>query len=145
MRLHRNQLCPIHRSLSCCGREAIPKRRPRRQLGVQRIEDTQHPRGYRELRSNGEMRKLLDRKIVVQNSECGICEEKFTDYSDISPITSILAVWAAPGETTIRTTFRRSTGGARAGRDQRESESLILRMKRRLNESSIAHSETNSS
>jgi hypothetical protein len=33
-------------------------------MGVRRIEDPHHPRGYRELRSNGEMRKLLDRKIV---------------------------------------------------------------------------------
>src|SRR5713101_7051321 len=35
MKLRRNQYCPIHRSLSCCGRERIPKARTLR-LGVQR-------------------------------------------------------------------------------------------------------------
>jgi hypothetical protein len=58
VRLRRNQLCPIHRSVSCCGREAIPKEKHQRQIGIRRIDDPQHPRGYRELRSNGEMRKL---------------------------------------------------------------------------------------
>ena len=43
------------------------------------------PRGYRELRSNGEMRKLLNRKIAAQNGICGICKEKFTDCSDVVP------------------------------------------------------------
>ena len=71
MKLGRNQYCPIHRSLSCCGREAVSKGRGARRLGVQRIEDTYHPRGYRELRSKAEMRKLLDRKIVEQNRQCG--------------------------------------------------------------------------
>jgi hypothetical protein len=53
--------------------------------GVQRIEDPHHPRGYRELRSLAEMRKLLNRKIVEQNGICPICEEKFTDYTDVVP------------------------------------------------------------
>jgi hypothetical protein len=85
MRLRRNQICPIHRSFSCCGRGVVPKVKHVRQLGVRRIEDPLHPRGYRELRSNGEMRKLLDRKIVSQNGKCGICGAEFTDYSDIVP------------------------------------------------------------
>jgi hypothetical protein len=85
MRLRSNQLCPIHRSRSCCGREAVQQERRVRQIGILRIDDPQHPRGYRELRSNEEMRKLLDRKIVAQNGKCGICEEKFTDYTDIVP------------------------------------------------------------
>lgn len=85
MRLRRNQLCPIHRSRFCCGREAIPRETRQRQLGVRRIDDSQHPRGYREIRSNAEMRKLLDKKILAQNGECAICNEKFTDYSDIVP------------------------------------------------------------
>jgi len=25
MRLRRNEFCPIHKSLSCCGREPMPK------------------------------------------------------------------------------------------------------------------------
>ena len=45
MRLRRNELCPVHKSLSCCGRELISKPRTIR-LGVQRVEDPHHPRGY---------------------------------------------------------------------------------------------------
>ncbi len=56
MRLRANEVCPIHKSVSCCGRELVPKPKLIR-LGVQRIEDPHHPRGYRELRSRGEMRK----------------------------------------------------------------------------------------
>ena len=79
MRLRRNQVCPIHRSFSCCGREVVQKTRSARQLGVRRIEDPSHPRGYRELRSNGEMRKLVNGKIVSQNGKCGICSAEFTN------------------------------------------------------------------
>ncbi len=43
MKLRRNEYCPIHRSLFCCGREHVRKER-RLQLGVQRIEDPHHPR-----------------------------------------------------------------------------------------------------
>jgi hypothetical protein len=31
----------------------VRQERPGRQIGVRRIDDPQHPRGYRELRSNG--------------------------------------------------------------------------------------------
>lgn len=85
MRLRRNQVCTIHRSRFSCGREIVPKPKAVRQLGVRRIEDPLHPRGYRELRSNAEMRKLLDRKIVSQSGKCGICKAEFTDYSDVVP------------------------------------------------------------
>ena len=84
MKLRRNEYCPIHRSLFCCGREQARKER-RFQLGVQRIEDPHHPRGYRELRSPAEMRKLLNRKIVEQDGKCAICRTAFTDYSEIVP------------------------------------------------------------
>ena len=84
MKLRRNEYCPIHRSLFCCGREQANKRRQPR-LGVQRIEDPHHPRGYRELRSPAEMRKLLNRKVAEQGGECGICREAFTEYSEIVP------------------------------------------------------------
>ena len=84
MRLRPNEVCPIHRSVSCCGREVISKPRLLR-LGVQRIEDRHHPRGYRELRSPAEMRKLLKRKIVEQNGICAICSEEFTNYCDVVP------------------------------------------------------------
>jgi len=84
MRLRRNKFCPIHKSISCCGREPVPKPRLVR-LGLQRVEDPHHPRGYRELRSISEMRKVLNRKIVEQDRKCGICHEEFTDYGDIVP------------------------------------------------------------
>lgn len=82
MKLRRNEFCPIHRSTFCCGHEQVRKER-RLQLGVRRIEDLHHPRGYRELRSLAEMRKVLNRKIAEQDGECAICHEQFTDYNDI--------------------------------------------------------------
>ena len=85
MKLRRTELCPIHRSMFCCGRQQTQTQR-RLRLGVQRIEDPHHPRGYRELRSPAEkMRKLLNRKIVEQSGNCAICHEEFADYSDIVP------------------------------------------------------------
>jgi len=85
MRLRRNEYCPVHRSLSCCGRDVQPNRPRLIRLGVQRVEDPHHPRGYRELRSPAEMRKLLNRKIVEQDKKCAICHQDFTDYNDIVP------------------------------------------------------------
>jgi hypothetical protein len=88
MKLRRNEYCPIHRSLFCCGREQARKER-RFQLGIQRIEDPHHPRGYRELRSPSEMRKLLNRKIVEQDGKCAICHESFSDYNEIAPYADV--------------------------------------------------------
>jgi len=68
MRLRSNELCPIHKSVSCCGQEFIPKPK-RTSLGIQRVEDPHHPRGYRELRSPAEMRNLLNRKILRQGED----------------------------------------------------------------------------
>ncbi len=88
MRLRRNEYCPLHRSLFCCGRETIRKENKARiiiRMGVQRVDDPHHPRGYRELRSPAEMRKLLNWKIVEQDRKCAICREQFTDYNDIVP------------------------------------------------------------
>jgi len=91
MRLRRNEFCPIHKSLSCCGREFILKTRTMR-LGVQRIEDPHHPRGYRELRSPAEMRKLLNRKIVDQDR---ILENGRVPAVDIFSFTRAGAPWFA--------------------------------------------------
>ena len=84
MRLRSNEVCPIHRSVSCCGRDRIAKPKLIR-LGVQRVEDLHHPRGHREFRSPAEMRKLLNRKIREQAGICAICHEGFTDYNDVVP------------------------------------------------------------
>lgn len=85
MRLRRNQLCPIHHALACCGQEPIAKEKRSRQMRIRRIDDLQHPRGYRGIRSNAEMRKLMDRKIAAQNGVCPLCLAEFTDYNDIVP------------------------------------------------------------
>ena len=85
MKLRRNERCPVHKSYFCCGRETLPKKPRMVRPGIQRIEDPHHPRGYRELRSPGEMRKLLNRKIAEQNRICAICHLEFTNYSDIVP------------------------------------------------------------
>jgi hypothetical protein len=37
------------------------------------------------VRSPAEMRKLLNRKIVEPDRICAICQEAFTDYSDVVP------------------------------------------------------------
>jgi hypothetical protein len=89
MKLRRNEFCPIHRSRSCCGREPIPRAPRLVRPGVQRVEDPHHPRGYRELRSPAEMRKLLKRKVVEQNGKCAICLEEFTNYNDVVPYADI--------------------------------------------------------
>src|SRR5271165_967223 len=68
MKRRRNEYCPLHKSLVCCGREQARKER-RFRLGVQRIEDPHHPRGYREMRPPAEMRKLLNRKIAEPGRE----------------------------------------------------------------------------
>jgi hypothetical protein len=39
---------------------------------VQCIDEPHHSRGYRELLSNAEMRKLPNRKIVERNRKCGM-------------------------------------------------------------------------
>lgn len=71
MRLRRNEFCPIHQSVSCCGRERVSKPRlirPRRAADRR----SASPAGYRELRSPAEMRKLLSRKIAEQDRKCAI-------------------------------------------------------------------------
>lgn len=58
-------------------------------MGVRRIDDPLHPRGYREIRSNAEMRKLMNRKIAAQNGICALCKGRFTDYGDIVPYADV--------------------------------------------------------
>jgi 5-methylcytosine-specific restriction endonuclease McrA len=84
MKLRRNERCPIHKSLFCCGREQIKKVR-KSWTAVQRIEDPHHPRGYRERRSPAEMKTLLKRKIAEQGMKCGICGNDLIDFSDVVP------------------------------------------------------------
>ena len=85
MKLRRNEYCPIHRSLTCCGRDSDGTRLKLVRMGVRSIDDPHHQRGYRELRSTAEMRKVMNRKIVEQKRMCAICHIEFTDYNDIVP------------------------------------------------------------
>jgi hypothetical protein len=120
MRLRCNQVCPIHRSFSCCGREAVQKTRPARQLGVRRIEDPSHLRGYREFRSNGEMRMLVNGKIVSQNGKCGSAVSVVPSSRTIAiscQTTSARGEWAGHGEMITRIISRLLTGGATGRRD----------------------------
>jgi hypothetical protein len=119
MKLRRNQYCPIHRSLSCCGGEPVSKGRRARRLGVQRVEDTHHPRGYRELRSKAEMRKLLDRKLSSRTDNAPFARWRLPTMVTSFPTTSIPEEWEDRAETTIRRTFRQCTGGVMARRDPR--------------------------
>ena len=81
---------------------------------------TPSPPGYRELRSNGEMRKLLDRKIAEQNGLAPSARRGSPTTATWCPTTSIPAAWGEHGGTTIRTTSRLSTGGATGKRVRAE-------------------------
>jgi 5-methylcytosine-specific restriction endonuclease McrA len=56
-----------------------------RQIGVCQVDGSARSRGNCDLRSNAEMRKLLNRRIALQHAECGLCGEDFTDYGDVVP------------------------------------------------------------
>ncbi len=131
MRLRRNEFCPIHKSLSCCGREVMPK--PKLiGLGVQRIEDPHHPRGYRELRSPAEMRKLLNRKIVEQDKECAICHEEFTDYNDIVPYADIGIRHGMPTSRICRSTTSTGVKPVVRGRTMSAYSERLKKRKKRI-------------
>jgi len=99
MKLRRNEFCPIHRSLFCCGREQARKEH-RLQLGVQRVEDPHHPRGYRELWSPGEMRKLLNRRSWSRMGNVQSVTSRLPTTARSFPTTSSSRGWEALGQTT---------------------------------------------
>jgi HNH endonuclease len=85
MRLTKSIRCPIHNSLICCGRS--PKQQmPRRATfnrGVKRIPDETVERGYREIRTPAEMRKLLLVKVREQEGKCYHCGKEFEHIRDV--------------------------------------------------------------
>jgi 5-methylcytosine-specific restriction endonuclease McrA len=93
MKLKPKELCPIHHSRLCCGRETVftPRKQQGRwehvRTGVRRIKDrfADHQDGYRYKLSPAEMRKVLNKKILEQDGRCGICAEPMTDYRDVTP------------------------------------------------------------
>jgi hypothetical protein len=89
-------------------------------LGVQRVEDPHHPRGYRELRSPAEKRRLLNRKILQQGGMCAICHKDFTDYNDVVPDRGNPNGMGGAWRATTRTTSRQHTDGVTKKQDQAE-------------------------
>jgi 5-methylcytosine-specific restriction endonuclease McrA len=51
--------------------------------GLKRIDDPASERGYREIRTPAEMRKLLLVKVREQDGKCGICGEPFTEIGEV--------------------------------------------------------------
>jgi len=99
-------------------------------MGVRRVDDPLHPRGYRELRSNGEMRKFLNRKIADQNGICGICNEKFTDCGDVVPDHGRRLAGRSPGQHSGRAlVVQRREGIEPRLRDHRSRESRARKEK----------------
>jgi hypothetical protein len=87
---------------------------------VQRIEDPHHPRGYRELRSLAEMRKLLNRKIVEQSGSAQSAMRHSPITTMSCQTTKTRKEWEEHGETTIQTISKQRTGGAMKKKDLRE-------------------------
>jgi hypothetical protein len=112
MKLRRNQYCPIHRSLSCCGREAVLQKRSFRQMGVQRIEDSHHPRGFRESVPMRRCGSCSTARLLSRTEGAPSATKPSPITTTSCPITSTLAVWEDHGETIIRTIFRPCIGGA---------------------------------
>jgi hypothetical protein len=54
-------------------------------MGVRRIDDPSIRADTASCAPNGDMEKLLNRKITSQNGICGICKERFTHYCDVVP------------------------------------------------------------
>lgn len=121
MRLRQNEMCPIHKSVSCFGGEVIAKPKLIR-MRVQRIEDPHHFRRYRELRSPAEMRKLLKRKILEQSGSVRSGLKNLLITTMWCRITGSRKGWAAHSETTTQTTSKRYSGAIRK-KDQPETES----------------------
>ena len=118
MRLRRNQLCPLHRSLFCCGRETISREKRKRQMGVRRVDDFQHPRGSGR---SARMRKCESswiKKSLPKTASARSAKKSSPTIPTSYPTISIPVAWEERGETTILRTFRRSTGGAMGKRDR---------------------------
>jgi len=87
--LRKGEMCPIHRSFWCCGRiQPFDKKKAKRCYvgpGVRRITDEFHPRGYRELCSNAELRRR--KHVLMSRGEltCFYCGKDLRDceYSEV--------------------------------------------------------------
>lgn len=86
-RLRKSELCPIHRSKFCCGREKKAlafTRNVTRKGPVTRIDDPHHARGFRELCATAELTRRLKLKMREQKNICGICGKPIEDFREAS-------------------------------------------------------------
>ena len=79
MKLRANEVCPLHHSRFCCGREAkAPNNWDRVGPGVKRNRETGLIR-----RSPAAMRILLALKVKEQLGICALCHKRFEDAREI--------------------------------------------------------------
>ena len=123
MRLRRNQLCPLHRSLFCCGREAKPRERRQRQMGGS---PHRGPTPSPGIPGNPLKRRDAEAPSTGRSSPRRASAPSVWRGSPSTPTscptTFTPAVWAEPGGTITRTTSKPSTGGATARRDRAEGD-----------------------
>src|SRR5260370_24882808 len=83
MKLRHNEYCPIHRSLSCCGRE-LTHRACSLQPSVRRVEDPHHPRwipGTSIARGNAQTPKAEAQGTERHNAQSVIASSSTTTKS----------------------------------------------------------------
>lgn len=79
-KLRKGERCPIHKSFFCCGRE---RKKPERQTAaVIRVMDDHHPRGYREICSEEELRRRKH-ELIAKDEGCLYCSDPFDDYRQV--------------------------------------------------------------
>jgi hypothetical protein len=85
VKLRQQDICPIHRSRFCCGRES--KQSVSHVLKWKRIGPgvKQHIETGLIRRSPAAMRDLLAKKVIAQNNLCSLCGKEFTDAREITP------------------------------------------------------------
>jgi hypothetical protein len=119
MKLRHNEYCPIHRSLSCCGRELT--HRARSSPCVRRVEDPHHPRwipGTSIARGNAQTPKAegqgTERNMRNLSSRVHRLQRHHARPSGSEGDGGLF------GEMIIRTIFKQHIGGAMGKKDQPE-------------------------
>jgi hypothetical protein len=89
--LRKNEMCPLHKSFYCCGRERKGSQRPPYKkhnflsAGVRKIDDEHHPRGYRLICSKAELRKRKHMLMASGDLTCFYCHKdlRTCEYEEI--------------------------------------------------------------
>lgn len=122
-RLRINELCLIHQSLSCCGRENLPRPKFVR-LGVQRIEDPHHPRDTGSCDHRRRCESCTTEKSGNKLASVRSATKSSPSITTWYSTTGIRSGWVERGETIIRTISRPYIGVVTTGKDQRERNDL---------------------